>query len=71
MVLAPEHPLVESLTSGNKHRQPVDDYRAIAASRSELERWKPIEKSQVFSRVPMLSTLSTRCASPSGSRIMS
>ncbi len=48
MVLAPEHPLVDSLTS-NEHRQTVDDYRAIAASRSELERMETDrEKTGVF-----------------------
>ncbi len=48
MVLAPEHPLVESLTAAD-HRQAVDDYRAIAAGRSELERMETDrEKSGVF-----------------------
>ena len=48
MVLAPEHPLVDSLTS-EEHRQAVDDYRAIAAGRSELERMETDrEKTGVF-----------------------
>ena len=48
MVLAPEHPLVDTLTT-QEHRQAVDDYRAIAASRSELERMETErEKTGVF-----------------------
>ncbi len=48
MVLAPEHPLVDELTTEN-HRQAVDDYRAIAAGRSELERMETDrDKSGVF-----------------------
>jgi len=48
MVLAPEHPLVDSLTT-DEHRQAVDDYRAIAAGRSELERMETErEKTGVF-----------------------
>jgi leucyl-tRNA synthetase len=48
MVLAPEHPLVDSLTT-DEHRQSVDDYRAIAAGRSELERMETDrEKTGVF-----------------------
>ena len=37
MVLAPEHPLVASLTTDDR-RQTVDDYVAAAARRTELER---------------------------------
>ena len=37
MVLAPEHPLVDSITTGNQREQ-VDAYRAEAARKSELER---------------------------------
>ena len=37
MVLAPEHPLVDVLTS-DKQREAVDDYRERAAARSEMER---------------------------------
>lgn len=37
MVLAPEHPLVEALTT-NDRREAVEAYRAVAAGRSELER---------------------------------
>jgi leucyl-tRNA synthetase len=48
MVLAPEHPLVDSVTSTD-HRQSVDDYRAVAAGRSELERMEvDREKTGVF-----------------------
>ena len=48
MVLAPEHPLVDSLVTDD-HRQVVDDYRAIAAGRSELERMETDrEKTGVF-----------------------
>ena len=37
MVLAPEHPLVDSVTTVAQ-RQSVDDYRTAAATKSELER---------------------------------
>ena len=37
MVLAPEHPLVDSITTGNQREQ-VNAYRVEAASKSELER---------------------------------
>jgi leucyl-tRNA synthetase len=37
MVLAPEHPLVDRLTTP-EHRAAVDDYRARAASKSDLDR---------------------------------
>ena len=37
MVLAPEHPLVDSVTAVAR-RQSVDDYRTAAATKSELER---------------------------------
>jgi leucyl-tRNA synthetase len=37
MVLAPEHPLVDSLTTSDR-REVVDAYRVAAAGRSELER---------------------------------
>ena len=48
MVLAPEHPLVDSLTT-HEHSRAVDDYRAIAAGRSELERMETErEKTGVF-----------------------
>jgi len=48
MVLAPEHPLVDSLST-DEHRQAVNDYRAIAAGRSELERMETErEKTGVF-----------------------
>ncbi len=48
MVLAPEHPLVDSLTSDNR-REVVEAYREAAASRSELERMEESrDKSGVF-----------------------
>ena len=48
MVLAPEHPLVDSLTTADS-RQAVDDYRAVAAGRSEIERMETErEKTGVF-----------------------
>jgi leucyl-tRNA synthetase len=37
MVLAPEHPLVDQLTD-DRHRAQVDDYRAAAASKSDIDR---------------------------------
>ncbi|HWN37810.1 MAG TPA: leucine--tRNA ligase, partial [Gammaproteobacteria bacterium] len=48
MVLAPEHELVETLTT-NEHRAAVDAYRAAAARKSELERTElQKDKSGVF-----------------------
>ncbi|MDH3308335.1 MAG: class I tRNA ligase family protein, partial [Acidimicrobiia bacterium] len=48
MVLAPEHPLVEKLTSDDR-RETVDAYRTAAAARSELERMETDrDKSGVF-----------------------
>ena len=48
MVLAPEHPLVESITTDARRRQ-VEDYCATAATKSELERTDlQKEKSGVF-----------------------
>ncbi len=48
MVLAPEHPLVDVLTS-HQHRQIVEEYRAAATARSELERMETDrEKTGVF-----------------------
>ncbi len=48
MVLAPEHSLVESITT-DAQRQAVEDYRAAAATKSELERTElQKEKSGVF-----------------------
>ena len=48
MVLAPEHPLVDPITTDTQ-RQQVKDYRAAAATKSELERTElQKEKSGVF-----------------------
>ena len=48
MVLAPEHPLVDTLTD-DAHRESVDAYRTAAAGRSELERMEADrEKTGVF-----------------------
>jgi leucyl-tRNA synthetase len=48
MVLAPEHPLVDSLTTGEK-RAAVEEYRKAAAAQSELERMEESrEKTGVF-----------------------
>ena len=48
MVLAPEHPLVDSLTTADR-TEVVDAYRVAAAARSELERMEDTkEKSGVF-----------------------
>jgi leucyl-tRNA synthetase len=48
MVLAPEHPLVDSLTTSDRS-EVVDAYRVAAAARSELERMEDTkEKSGVF-----------------------
>ncbi|MDF1597461.1 MAG: leucine--tRNA ligase [Acidimicrobiia bacterium] len=48
MVLAPEHPLVDSITSPDR-REVIDAYRIAAAARSELERMEDTkEKSGVF-----------------------
>jgi leucyl-tRNA synthetase len=48
MVLAPEHPLVETLTTEDRH-ETVDAYRTASAGRSELERMEDSrEKTGVF-----------------------
>ena len=48
MVLAPEHPLVDTLTD-EEHQSAVDAYRTVAGARSELERMEADrEKSGVF-----------------------
>ncbi|MDJ0497445.1 MAG: leucine--tRNA ligase [Acidimicrobiia bacterium] len=48
MVLAPEHPLVDALTT-DEHRAAVDEYRQAAAAQSELERMEESrEKTGVF-----------------------
>lgn len=48
MVLAPEHPLVDSLTS-DEQRETVDAYRSASAGRSEIERMETErEKTGVF-----------------------
>ena len=48
MVLAPEHPLVDALATGEQ-RTAVDEYRIAAAARSELERMETDrEKTGVF-----------------------
>jgi leucyl-tRNA synthetase family protein len=48
MVLAPEHPLVDALTTHDRH-EVVSAYRAAAAGRSELERMEESrEKTGVF-----------------------
>jgi len=48
MVLAPEHPLVDTLTT-EEHRVAVDEYRVAAAAQSELERMQTDrEKTGVF-----------------------
>ena len=48
MVLAPEHPLVDKITTDEKQQQ-VEDYRTMCASKSDLERTELAkEKSGVF-----------------------
>jgi leucyl-tRNA synthetase len=47
MVLAPEHPLVSELTTP-EYRAAVEDYRAQAAKKSELERGIEKDKTGVF-----------------------
>lgn len=47
LVLAPEHPLVDSLT-GAGARQSVDDYRAKAKLKSDVERGADTEKTGIF-----------------------
>lgn len=47
MVLAPEHPLVDSVTT-NDRRKEVDAYRKQSALKSELDRGMEKEKSGVF-----------------------
>jgi leucyl-tRNA synthetase len=47
MVLAPEHPMVDDLTTGAR-RNSVEEYRAAARLKSELERGIDAEKTGVF-----------------------
>ncbi len=47
MVLAPEHPLVPSITTG-QHRVAVEQYQVQARTRSDLERGAAAEKTGVF-----------------------
>jgi leucyl-tRNA synthetase len=47
MVLAPEHPLVEAVTTA-EHRAAVDAYRDAAARKSDLDRQEAREKTGVF-----------------------
>ncbi len=48
MVLSPEHPLVDKLTT-NEHRTSVEEYRRMAAAQTELERMEESrEKTGVF-----------------------
>jgi leucyl-tRNA synthetase len=47
MVLAPEHPLVDALTT-DAHRDAVDAYRRAAAAKSDLARQEEKEKTGVF-----------------------
>ncbi len=47
MVLSPEHPLVESITS-HEWKQKVDEYQKRAAMKSELDRKAETEKTGVF-----------------------
>jgi len=65
MVLAPEHPLVEKLTTPDR-RADVEAYQYQAARQSEIERMstRPASLS-----APMPSTRSTASTSPSGSPI--
>ncbi len=47
MVLAPEHPLVDTVTS-DQQKSAVDEYRKAASSRSERDRTSAKEKTGVF-----------------------
>jgi leucyl-tRNA synthetase len=47
MVLAPEHPLVDQITSGSS-RNAVDEYKKMAGKKSEVDRQAATDKSGVF-----------------------
>lgn len=47
MVIAPEHPLVDQLTT-TEQRQAVEEYRQLAAAKSDRERQEDREKTGVF-----------------------
>ena len=69
MVLSPEHPLVDTITTPEQ-KDAVEQYRAQCASKSDLERTDlSKEKTGVFTE-PMPSTPPTGNRSPSGLRTM-
>jgi leucyl-tRNA synthetase len=60
MVVAPEHPLVDSLTT-DEHREAVDAYREAAARKSDLDRTDLArEKTGVFTGTSVVHPLSGR-----------
>ena len=69
MVLAPEHPLVDKLTTP-EHQQEVEAYNARPPARARSSVCPPRRKRQASSLALMPSTRSTKNASPSGSPIM-
>jgi len=70
MVLAPEHPLVNPLTTPNQ-REAVAAYKKKAAAKSDLERTDLAkEKSGVFTGSYAIKPGQRRACPPSGSPIM-
>lgn len=59
MVLAPEHPLVDKLTTAEQ-KQEVDEYRKMAASKSEIDRKKENDKTGVFTGAHAFNPVSKR-----------
>ncbi len=69
MVLAPEHPLVDQITTPEQ-RAAVDEYRRKASLKSDLDRTDLAKESPAFSLAGTPSTRSTARRSQSGSRTM-
>lgn len=69
MVLSPEHPLVDTVTTPEQ-KHAVEQYRAQCASKSDLERTDLSKEKQGSSPEPMPSIRSMENKFPSGSRTM-
>ncbi len=70
MVLAPEHPLVQKLTTSTQQAA-VEAYVSEAVRQTDIERRRPIRRNPVCSPVGMLSIRLTARKFRCGSRIMS
>lgn len=59
LVLAPEHPLVEQLTTADMYEE-VQDYKAVVASESEMERKENKKKTGVFTGSYMINPVTKK-----------